>query len=491
MPTPLRPVSKTLKQASAKRERRRGDEESTRAALGRTVARFAKMYGNSKLALMQALDGSQSDQEERRRRDPSTPTDDEVLLQYLTDHCPTLGSMVDEALSMRNPVKELNKLASDIDEGWSEARNTDTASLKKGLAANFNLDSDYDEHGHWVPPLNLTKRHLWGPNHPQLFPLVVPACEPPLNDDELETLKQPGATVLPTLWYDWMWKDRKHDPKNLDAGFLQGDLLVKAFLWIYFGAVINPTSSKLAAARKVGFTSVTVHSIAYTATLLRFALSCELRIDQNFNSAGFYEHLVQYLEHEDQHELTPEILNWWNRNVFPGGVAKASTSEPSTSETWQLAIKQRAERKAAAALRQQQQERGANATAAAAIIPTPIATPRPPLDDTTNGPMPRLPSRPSTSHSALSLDPWADQNGDLCNSTAEPDADRPAKKTKRIPPTRVQESDHESDIDGDEVQEETEMMGAAQRKQKPAKAGRKPRAPDARRSSRKATRKAA
>ncbi|KAG9028895.1 hypothetical protein FS837_003709, partial [Tulasnella sp. UAMH 9824] len=145
MPTPLRPVSKIVKQASAKRERRRDDEESTRAALGRTVARFMKMYGNSKLALMQALDGSQSEEDERRRN-PSAFMDDKVLLQYLTDHCPTLGSMVEEALSMRNPVKELNKLASDIDEGWSEARNTDTASLKKGLAANFNLDSDYDEH---------------------------------------------------------------------------------------------------------------------------------------------------------------------------------------------------------------------------------------------------------------------------------------------------------------------------------------------------------
>ncbi|KAG8952573.1 hypothetical protein FRC00_006692 [Tulasnella sp. 408] len=492
MPTPLRPISNIVKQASAKRERRRGDEESTRAALGRTVARFMRMYGNSKLALMQALDGSQSDQEERRRN-PSALADDEVLLYYLTDHCPTLGSMIDEALSMRNPVKELNKLASDIDEGWSEARNTDTASLKKGLAANFNLDLDYDEHGHWVPPLNLTKRHLWGPHHPQLFPLVVPVRKPPLNDDELEMLKQAGATVPHTLWYDWMWKDRKHNPQNLDEGFLQSDLLGKvAFLWIYFGAVINPTSSKLAAARKVGFTSVTVHSIAYTATLLRFALSCELRIDQNFNSAGFYQHLVQYLEHEDQHELTAEILKWWNRNVFPGGVAKTTASESNASETWQLAIKQRAERKAAAALRQQQQVRGATATTAAASISTPNSTPRSPLDDTTNAPTPRLSPRSSTStHSALGLDPWADQTGNLGDSTAEPDADRPAKKTKRIPSTRVQESDNESDIDGDEVQEEMEIMGAAQRKQKPAKAGRKPRAPDARRSSRKATRKAA
>ncbi|KAG9020128.1 hypothetical protein FS837_008580 [Tulasnella sp. UAMH 9824] len=293
------------------------------------------------------------------------------------------------------------------------------------------------------------------------------------HHSELEVLKQAGAAVPHTLWYDWMWKDRKHDPENLDEGFLQSDLLGKAFLWIYFGAVINPTSSKLATARKVGFTSVTVHSIADTATLLRFALSCELRIDQNFNSAGFYQHLVQYLEHEDQHELTADILKWWNRNIFPGGVAKVTTSEPNASDTWQLAIKQRAERKAAAALRQQQQEHGANAgTATTAIISTPILTPRSPLNDTTNAPMPRLSSRPSTStRSALDLDPRSDRNGDLGDSTAEPDADRPAKKIKRIPATRVPESDNESDVDGDEVQEETETMGAAQRKQKAAKAG--------------------
>lgn len=48
---------------------------------------------------------------------------------------------------------------------------------------------------------------------------------------------------------------------------------------------------------------------------LRFALSSEMRIDQGFNSAGFYQCLVQYLEHEDQRELTSGLLKWWNRCV--------------------------------------------------------------------------------------------------------------------------------------------------------------------------------
>lgn len=89
LPTPLPSMAK---QAAAKRERRRyeiltwtiisvvirtvilcrADEESTRAGVGRTVARFRQMYGNSKIALMQAIESSESDQEEHRRN-PSAP----------------------------------------------------------------------------------------------------------------------------------------------------------------------------------------------------------------------------------------------------------------------------------------------------------------------------------------------------------------------------------------------------------------------------------
>ncbi|KIO17439.1 hypothetical protein M407DRAFT_12343 [Tulasnella calospora MUT 4182] len=451
------------KQASAKRERCRADEESTHAALGRNVARFMKMYGNSKLALMQVLNSSQSDQEERRQN-PSAPdphADDQALLDYITDQCPTLGGMVDDALGMQNPVKELNKLASDIDEGWSEARNTDTASLKKGFAVNFNLDADYDKYGHWVPPLNPTKRHLWGPVHRQLFPLIVPYSE-------LESLKQAGATVSHDHWYDWMWKGRKHDPENLDEGFLQGDLLIKAFLSVYFSSVINPRPSQLATARKGGFTGATVHSIAYTATLLRFTLSCEPRIDQTFNSAGFYQHLVQYLEHEDQRELTVDILKWWNRNIFSAGVANTMASEPNASDTWELATKREQNGR--------QPRRFANNSKNAE--PTP--PPPPPLP-----PLPLLLPRTNTSsHSTPDSDLWAGQNWDLGDSAAEPEAEQPAKKTKWKPSTRLPDTDNESDLDGKEVQEEMECMGAAQRKQKTAKANGALR-PDARRSSRK------
>lgn len=171
--------------------------------------------------------------------------------------------------------------------GWSEARNTDTASLKKGLAANFNLDPDYDEFGHWAPPLNPTTKNAWGPHHPQLLPLVAPVRVPPLDNEELEKLKQPGAILSHVHWYAWMWKGREQNPQDLDEGFLQGDLLVKAFLWLYFGSVTTPVACRVTAARKAGFASATVHSIAYTATLLRYTLSSETRDRSGFPLGGF------------------------------------------------------------------------------------------------------------------------------------------------------------------------------------------------------------
>ncbi|KAG8938216.1 hypothetical protein FRC04_009250, partial [Tulasnella sp. 424] len=445
LPTPLPSMAK---QAALKQERRRADEETTRATLGRTVARFKQMYGNSKIALMQALDSSESDQEERRRN-PSAP----------------LPSMIGEALEMRNPAKELNKLASDIDVGWSEARNTDTASLKKGIAANFHLEADYDEFGHWTPALNPTNKRKWGPKHPQLLPLVVPVRDPPLDDDELEMLKQAGSIVSCTKWYDWMWKGRKHDPKNLDEGFLRGDLLVKAYLWVYFGSVITPMPTRLAAARKVGFTSVTIHSIAYAATLLRFALSREARIDEGFNSAGFYQYLVQYLEHEDQRELTLELLRWWNRHVFPAGVAGNVAPEPITDGTWELAIRQRAQRKAAAAARQREQ---GGSTVPGAATSTPSPPPISPLNDATNAST--APSHPNaSSHSAIGFSSLVNQDGDDGDgdSGSELPPARPAKKARY----RIEESENETDIDGEEVREEVGPVLAAPVKPKKRQGG--------------------
>ncbi|KAG8958344.1 hypothetical protein FRC05_009002, partial [Tulasnella sp. 425] len=416
LPTPLPSMAK---QAALKQERRRADEETTRATLGRTVARFKQMYGNSKIALMQALDSSESDQEERRRN-PSAP----------------LPSMIGEALEMRNPAKELNKLASDIDVGWSEARNTDTASLKKGIAANFHLEADYDEFGHWTPALNPTNKRKWGPKHPQLLPLVVPVRDPPL-DDELA----------------------------LSSPVLNGDLLVKAYLWVYFGSVITPMPTRLAAARKVGFTSVTIHSIAYAATLLRFALSREARIDEGFNSAGFYQYLVQYLEHEDQRELTLELLRWWNRHVFPAGVAGNVTPEPITDGTWELAIRQRAQRKAAAAARQREQ---GGSTVPGAATSTPSPPPISPLNDATNAST--APSHPNaSSHSAIGFSSLVNQDGDDGDgdSGSELPPARPAKKARY----RIEESENETDIDGEEVREEVGPVLAAPVKPKKRQGG--------------------
>lgn len=46
---------------------------------------------------------------------------------------------------------------------------------------------------------------------------------------------------------------------------------------------------------------------------MRFVLSNERRIDDGFNSSGFYGELLRFLEHSDQAEFTSVLLDWWDK----------------------------------------------------------------------------------------------------------------------------------------------------------------------------------
>lgn len=72
---------------------------------------------------------------------------------------------------------------SQIDQGWGEARNTDTGTLKNSVAANFGVEPGADGFGDWVPRLIVTAKDNWGLNHPQLSVLVTPVQDPPLTEE--------------------------------------------------------------------------------------------------------------------------------------------------------------------------------------------------------------------------------------------------------------------------------------------------------------------
>ncbi|KIO26289.1 hypothetical protein M407DRAFT_24379 [Tulasnella calospora MUT 4182] len=298
----------------AKRERRREAHESTLASLGRNLGHFYQMYGSSKAALLQVFEVEDLESDPLERRLGSSNFDPQLatLLKWMLSSCPSLSPMLEDAASDPDPSAALSKLARPIDQGWGEARNTDTAALKSAVAANFNLEPGADEFGDWTPRLIVTGKDNWGLNHPQLSVLMTPVQDPPLTDEDIAKLRQPGCLVPHDKWYPWMWKGRTVDPSDPECGFLRGDLLTKAWRVIYFGSALVPMRHRINAAKEMGFSRTTTHSIAYIATLMRFVLSNERRIDFGFDSLGFYRELLRFLRHPDQTEFTSNLLLWWD-----------------------------------------------------------------------------------------------------------------------------------------------------------------------------------
>ncbi|KAG9031128.1 hypothetical protein FS837_003095 [Tulasnella sp. UAMH 9824] len=332
---------------TAKRERKREAHETTLASLGRNLGHFYQMYGSSKAALLQLfeVDDLESDPLERRLGSSNFDPQLATLLKWMLSTCPSLAPMMEEAAADRDPGAALNRLARPIDQGWSEARNTDTGTLKNAVAANFGIEPGADEFGDWTPRLTVTGKDNWGLNHPQLSVLMTPVHDPPMTDEDIAKLRQPGCLVPCDKWYPWMWEGRNVDLADLELGLLKGDILTKAWLITYFGSALKPKHHRIIAVKEMGFSRTTTHSIAYVATLMRFVLSNERRIDDGFDSSGFYCELLRFLEHPDQAEFTSGLLDWWDKNVFPSSIGdRQNTSVIGEGGTWALLKKKRAEK---------------------------------------------------------------------------------------------------------------------------------------------------
>ncbi|TEB30832.1 hypothetical protein FA13DRAFT_1791985 [Coprinellus micaceus] len=73
-------------------------------------------------------------------------------------------------------------------------------------------------------------------------------------------------------------------------------------------------------ARIHGMTQVTIPSIAYIATQVRFALSSSTtfsRTDLVTDSEFFYDLIIDLLEDPDEEIEVAQLLRWWNQQIFP------------------------------------------------------------------------------------------------------------------------------------------------------------------------------
>ncbi|KAG1892879.1 uncharacterized protein F5891DRAFT_963835, partial [Suillus fuscotomentosus] len=112
----------------------------------------------------------------------------------------------------------------------------------------------------------------------------------------------------------------------------------------------EPKATRSGNARLHGMNAVTIASVAYIATQVRFALSSSSvfsRTDTTTDSETFYHSLLDLLEDPEECQEVDELLTWWNRQVFPTSSAAkrpiSANSALSKIRQKRLALRQAAD----------------------------------------------------------------------------------------------------------------------------------------------------
>ncbi|KAG1810273.1 uncharacterized protein HD556DRAFT_1435985 [Suillus plorans] len=202
------------------------------------------------------------------------------------------------------------------------------------------INSMKDKIGRWrtfAPPYNPDHRSMLGFKYPDCGKLLCPASLD-WNDSRHHTettgsvrsnLRDGITKARPDDFPLFLYSDEQVDTEDLFHGFLRNMILVKAgdahgYLHVFRGpstatnSVRSGTRKGNAATHSIN--KVSVPSIAYIATLIRFVLS-----DQPTFSAGgtsghwpyrtFYRTLLEVVSIMDSHERE-DLLNWWNDKIY-------------------------------------------------------------------------------------------------------------------------------------------------------------------------------
>ncbi|RXW12443.1 hypothetical protein EST38_g13412 [Candolleomyces aberdarensis] len=115
-----------------------------------------------------------------------------------------------------------------------------------------------------------------------------------------------------------------YNPEKPWEGLFRGKLLVSAYKHVFTSpSSVDGNESRATRscnARIHGMKTVTIPSIAYIATQVRFALSSTptfSRSDTMTDSEYFYTLVIELLEDPEERVEVDELLKWWNMQNFP------------------------------------------------------------------------------------------------------------------------------------------------------------------------------
>ncbi|KAG1769425.1 hypothetical protein EDD22DRAFT_996534 [Suillus occidentalis] len=232
-----------------------------------------------------------------------------------------------------------------IGKGAAGARGDDTKTLKSAI-----LDWISPKGEAIQPPLHRNSKIDRGFNHELTGSLLCPAGLDWNDTQTKENLRSGETLVCGDQWPIFLYAHQTYDPEDPWCGLLRSRLLVSAYKHVFTSPSSvdrEPKATRSGNARLHGMTSVTVASIAYITTQVRFALTSSSvfsRTDTATDSETFYHSLLDLLEDTDESKEVNELLIWWNRQVFPASSAakRTITANSALSKIRQkrLALKQ-------------------------------------------------------------------------------------------------------------------------------------------------------
>ncbi|KAF7975056.1 hypothetical protein HWV62_10555 [Athelia sp. TMB] len=206
-----------------------------------------------------------------------------------------------------------------IQKGIASSRSEDTKSLK-GVILDWIITPGQPVN----PPLLRHTKYDRGYNHHITGRLLCPANMDWSDSNVVEGLRSGSTRLLGVHWPLFLYENHEYNREDPWKGLFKGKLLVRAYKHVFTSpSSANNEEAKATRsgnARIHGMSKVTLASIAYVATQVRFALSshntfartnCVTETEQFFHTC-----MDLFLDRRELAEINGLLL-WWNTKVFP------------------------------------------------------------------------------------------------------------------------------------------------------------------------------
>ncbi|TEB08775.1 hypothetical protein FA13DRAFT_1647227, partial [Coprinellus micaceus] len=276
---------------------------------GRTIRAFVNFHtligeGVLREEQLAARGATVDDLEETARREHD-------LFRQLIKMSPFLS---DRLFRIGRTEHDVRHAADMLTKGASSARSDDVKSLKSAV-----IDWITPPGGVLTPNIPRHSKDGRGFYHEVTGKYLCPTDYDWSDPRVKAQLKEAKLVVTGLQWPMLLYAGLKCNQENMWEGLLRNRILVQAYKHIF----TSPSSvhgesraTRSGNAELHGMDTVTVPSIAYIATLVRFSLSSVTtfcRTDAVTDHQRFYNTIVDFLEMEEEQVQVGELLDWWNR----------------------------------------------------------------------------------------------------------------------------------------------------------------------------------